>query len=320
MEAAGARRWRTLALVEAAAALGLVVAGSLVNSQQAALSVPDWPLSYGRPLLTHWPGGTAWEQLHRLAAAINLALTLPLALALRRQRRPLRRLAGALLGLLLLKILLGGVVVLTLDPPAIAALHVVLAHAFAATALLTWWATRPEKPEADALRPAPPRSLRLLPWLLGLQIVLGALSRHPPGMASFIVALVAHSLLGLAVVGLAIGAGVGRLRRGARAAGWLLLGLAVAQLGVAAGVFLVSPEPLAETWPPPAGFPALHAAHHLLAALLLGTAVVLRRREPAPALPPASFPDGLARRRGASAVDDRGLSRLALPELPLSDS
>jgi heme A synthase len=46
-------------------ALALLVAGSLVNSRQAALSVPDWPTSYGRLLLTSWPGNTAYEQIHR---------------------------------------------------------------------------------------------------------------------------------------------------------------------------------------------------------------------------------------------------------------
>ena len=50
---------------------------------------------------------------------------------------------------------------------------------------------------------------------------------------------------------------------------------------IAIPLFLISPEPLDEAWPPPPGFPALHAAHVVVAACLLalttGLAVTLRR-------------------------------------------
>jgi heme A synthase len=257
------------------AALVLVVAGSLVNSRQAALSVPDWPLSYGRLLLTRWSGNTAWEQAHRLSAAIVIVLHVVLLVVLSRHaaatggRRRLARLATLLLSV---QVLLGGAVVLALDPPWLGALHVVLAQLFAAAAVLLARACHAGR---EGGPPAPAsRLLAALPGLFCLQIVLGAVSRHPPaGQGVFIGTLVAHALLGLVLVGLSAGAGVGRLRQGETVRGVALLVLAVAQLGVGLALFVVAPEPLAETWPPPAGFALLHASHHVLAALLLGTAL-----------------------------------------------
>ena len=46
-------------------ALLLVVAGALVTSQEAALSVPDWPLSYGR-LVPPLEGNIVYEFAHRV--------------------------------------------------------------------------------------------------------------------------------------------------------------------------------------------------------------------------------------------------------------
>jgi hypothetical protein len=278
------RRLAVWVRAHAVAALALVAAGSLVNSHQAALSVPDWPLSYGRLLLPVWSGNTAWEQTHRLTAALVVVIHIAVLLSLRRARREegvavrIRPFARLTTVLLVVQILLGGAVVLLLNPPWIGALHVVLAQLFAAASVVL----------ARAVGGAPTgapssRLLTALPWLLVLQIALGAVSRHPPaGKGAFIATLLGHAVVGLVLVGLLIAAGVGRLRRGERRRGWALVGLAVGQLLVGLAVFFIAPEPLAETWPPPAGFPAFHAAHHLLAALLLGTvakAPRLRRRE-----------------------------------------
>src|SRR3954471_9005215 len=47
--------------------LFLVVAGGLVTSNDAGLSVPDWPLSYGK-LMPPMEGGIFWEHGHRMIA------------------------------------------------------------------------------------------------------------------------------------------------------------------------------------------------------------------------------------------------------------
>lgn len=274
---AGVRACR-LAIVHAIAALALVVAGSLVNSHQAALSVPDWPLSYGRLLLLRWSGNTGWEQAHRLAAALIVVLHVALLLALRRldesKRRRLLRWMTVSTVLLAVQILLGGAVVLALDPPWLGALHVTLAQLFAAASVVLARAcAAPVRVYETGLR-----SLAALPWLLALQIVLGAISRHPvAGQGPFIGTMAGHALLGLVLVGWSVAAGIRLARRGGRRRGIALAALAVAQLGVGLAVFFVAPEPLSESWPPPTAFPTLHAAHHVLAALLLGVALRVPR-------------------------------------------
>ncbi len=45
----------------------LLIAGALVTSNDAALSVPDWPLSYGS-LTPPMVGGIRFEHSHRLIA------------------------------------------------------------------------------------------------------------------------------------------------------------------------------------------------------------------------------------------------------------
>jgi heme a synthase len=69
----------------------LVIAGGLVTSNDAALSVPDWPLSYGR-LVPTLEGGIRYEFAHRVLAAIVGLLAVGLALGVHStQRRRDRR-------------------------------------------------------------------------------------------------------------------------------------------------------------------------------------------------------------------------------------
>src|SRR5260370_6179039 len=59
----------------------LFVAGALVTSKDAALSVTDWPTSHGAlvPPLSSLQGGDLFEFSHRVAAGGLGVLTLPLA-------------------------------------------------------------------------------------------------------------------------------------------------------------------------------------------------------------------------------------------------
>src|SRR5215469_297771 len=56
----------------------LLTAGALVTSEDAALAVPDWPLSYGT-LNPPMVGGIAFEHSHRLIAAALGLLVIILA-------------------------------------------------------------------------------------------------------------------------------------------------------------------------------------------------------------------------------------------------
>ena len=73
----------------------LLTAGALVTSEDAALAVPDWPLSYGTlnpPMI----GGIAFEHSHRMIAAALGFLVIILAFLLwRKDERPGVRWLGA---------------------------------------------------------------------------------------------------------------------------------------------------------------------------------------------------------------------------------
>ena len=247
--------WTTIALL-----LCLLIAGTFVNSSRAALSVPDWPLSYGRLLMTNWPGNIFWEQLHRLMVAISAIALIALMIIARREDTRTRRTITIAFTLFVVQVLLGGVIVLKLNPPPVSATHVVIAQLILALIISV-------APPA----PAPfsrPRLAIATTSLLVIQIILGAMSRHPASKPLFIATLLAHMLTGLAIV-LFIVFALRRVR--------VLLLLVLLQLAVAVPLVIISPEPLADEWPPPRYFRATHAAHVVLAALLLGSSARLLR-------------------------------------------
>src|SRR5947199_5192418 len=79
----------------------LIIAGALVTSNEAGLSVPDWPTSFGSwykiPKLV---GGVKFEHTHRMIAQVAGLLTIVLAIWMWRseKRRWLRGLGFAALG------------------------------------------------------------------------------------------------------------------------------------------------------------------------------------------------------------------------------
>src|SRR5580658_3038532 len=124
----------------------LLMAGALVTSNDAADSVPDWPLAYGKiipPLI----GGIRYEFAHRVAAGLVGILTLVLAIWLSRvdTRRWARRLGWTALGLVIAQALLGALRVLKGHPAITATSHAILAQLFLITlvgiSLFTseWW-------------------------------------------------------------------------------------------------------------------------------------------------------------------------------------
>jgi heme a synthase len=107
----------------------LLTAGALVTSEDAALAVPDWPLSYGT-LNPPMVGGIAFEHSHRVIAAILGLLVIILAYLLwRKEERPRIKWLGvaAALGVLVQGIL-GGQVVLKLLHYWLPVMHACLAE------------------------------------------------------------------------------------------------------------------------------------------------------------------------------------------------
>src|SRR5688572_5381252 len=83
---ARSRALHRFAVLTAASTLALIVAGGLVTSTESGLSVPDWPLSYGK-LMPPMVGGVFYEHGHRMVATAVGVLTVILAIWLGRSER-----------------------------------------------------------------------------------------------------------------------------------------------------------------------------------------------------------------------------------------
>lgn len=162
----------------------LLMAGALVTSNDAADSVPDWPLAYHR-LIPQLVGGIRFEYAHRVMAALVLILTLILAFWLAfSERRPLaRRLGWTAVALVFAQAALGGFRVLKGYPSISATAHATLAQIFFITVvglslyLSPWWQSNLELLEDHTS----PRLRALAMWMTAsilVQLILGAAFRH----------------------------------------------------------------------------------------------------------------------------------------------
>ena len=173
----------------------LILAGSLVTSHDAGLSVPDWPTSYGWNMFTFppsmWVANILYEHGHRLIASTVGVLTIVLVvwLWIAEPRRWVRWIGATALAAVIAQGILGGLTVLFFLPPAVSTAHAGLAEIFfcltVAVALFTspGWidgyassgASRPRSVDADAqLR----RAATLTTVLIYSQILVGATMRH----------------------------------------------------------------------------------------------------------------------------------------------
>src|SRR5690349_827486 len=111
--------------------LFLVVAGGLVTSNDAGLSVPDWPLSYGR-LMPPMEGNIFYEHGHRMVATTVGLLTIGMAVWLMRaeRRRWLRNLGWISLAAVVARGVPGGMPVIFMLPTPVSIGHACLAQLF----------------------------------------------------------------------------------------------------------------------------------------------------------------------------------------------
>lgn len=193
------------AVFTACATFILIIAGALVTSNDAGLSVPDWPTSYGHVFrLPPWIGGIRYEHSHRVIAGFTILLTASIALWtwLADRRRWMKALAFGALATIIVQAILGGMTVLHFLPPAISTAHATVAQTFFCIAVLIAvfsgrkWVEQAPAASMDDHRPTLLSLSLLSVFILYVQLVLGALFRHqglpwwPHVVNAFAVALI----------------------------------------------------------------------------------------------------------------------------------
>ncbi|MGA2388081.1 MAG: COX15/CtaA family protein [Candidatus Sulfotelmatobacter sp.] len=261
----------------------MITAGALVTSNDAGLSVPDWPTSFGYLIkVPHFVGGIRYEWSHRMVAGTLVSLTLAIAIwtFLVERRRWMRWLAIAAFCTVICQAILGGLTVLLFQPPAVSTAHATVAQTFfciaVAIALFTGrkWVEEQPRVEFDPRRPSLFTLTLLSIFVLYVQLILGGMFRHhgmswwPHVLNAVIVAFV---LTWTVIRALAAYSQIEAVRRPAI----LLLALLITQLCLGFAAFLTR-----VAWGRDAAQPELPmvvstVAHVAVGALLLATTVVL---------------------------------------------
>ena len=261
----------------------VIMAGASVTSNDAGLSVPDWPTSFGYlvkapPLV----GGVRFEWSHRMVAGSLVMLTLAIAAwtLLVDKRLWLRKLALAALGTVVAQAVLGGMTVILLQPPAISSAHAALAQTFfciaVCIAMFTGrkWVEEVPQLQLDRRHPSLFTLCLLSIAVLYVQLILGAMFRHKgmswwPHVAHALV--VAVVLTWTAVRALSLYSKIEAVRRPAV----IMLSLLIAQLGLGFSAFVTRVAWGRDSVQPELPMVISTVAHVAVGAVLLATAVVL---------------------------------------------
>jgi len=180
------RALHVLAVFTACTIFVLILAGALVTSNDAGLSVPDWPTSFGSIYkIPPMVGGVRFEHGHRMLAEFAGLLTIILACWTWRadNRRWMRRLALAALAVVIMQGTLGGLTVLYFLPPAASTAHAALGQTFfCLTAIIAIFTGRTAIASPQTIVGTASRRIARLALLsigvLYVQLILGGLLRH----------------------------------------------------------------------------------------------------------------------------------------------
>ena len=265
------------------ATLLLIVAGALVTSNDAGLSVPDWPTSFGS--LYKMPpmvGGVKYEHGHRMFAEFIGLLIIVMAVWTQRveQRTWMKVLGWIALAAVVGQGILGGLTVLFYLPWEISTAHATLAQTIfcvvIAMALFTSksWLQDSDPIIEGGMAPSTVTLTTLTAACVWIQLILGAAFRHSG------IKLLPH-LVGAAVVAAMICWSVVRvltryssmphLRKPAQ----LLLALLMIQLGLGFVAYIARVQWGQAAVQPLAGMIVSTVAHVAGGALVLATSVVL---------------------------------------------
>lgn len=259
----------------------LIIAGALVTGNDAGLSVPDWPTSFGSFRMPRMVGGVKFEHGHRMIAGFVGILTILLAIWVWRQdsRRWVRWVGFAAVMAVLAQAVLGGITVLWYLPVAISTAHATLAQIFfclaASLAFFTGadWHWDEAKLEDTSTLPLQHLTTITTGAIL-VQLILGAVYRHSKD------GTIAPHMVGACVVTLLVGWVVFTVvMRFAKLPGLLhpallLGGLLVAQLflGIGSLVMKLATREAVQPLPPVVD---ITTAHVTVGALVLVTSLYL---------------------------------------------
>jgi cytochrome c oxidase assembly protein subunit 15 len=258
----------------------LIIAGALVTSNGAGLSVPDWPTSFGSFRMPRMVGGVQFEHGHRMiAGAVGiLMIILVLALWIKDSRPWVKWIGGAAVLAVLAQAALGGITVLFHLPVAISASHATLGQVFFCLAASLVFFTRADwrwdEPKLeDASTPSLQHLTVATTGAILAQLILGAAYRHS-GMS------VTPHLVGACVITMFVAYVVTRIVmkfpqvRALLRPAMLLGALLIIQLSLGIGAYIVkmadrnAPQPL----PPVVNMTTAHVA---VGALVLVTSLYL---------------------------------------------
>jgi cytochrome c oxidase assembly protein subunit 15 len=275
-----------LAILLSCMTVGLLVAGALVTSNEAGDSVPDWPVSFGRWLISsnNFVANVRFEYSHRVIAGVVGLTTLVLAVwaHFSERRSCMRKLGLVAFAGVVAQAGIGGLRVLFPEYKALIAVpHALVAQSFFAVVVAlavftsrSWSAAHEVKPDAAGW---PLR--KLVAATVGavlIQLVLGAGFRHQA------FGIIPH-IVGAAVVTLLIvSTAVVLMRRHKHddylaRPGKLAVGLLALQLALGVAAYLArlasagNPQPLEPMI-------SLTVAHLVVGGLTLATMVVLALR------------------------------------------
>jgi heme a synthase len=276
------RAHHRFAVFVACATFVLIVAGALVTSNDAGLSIPDWPTSFGSFSVPPLRGGIRFEWSHRAIAGSIVLLTISIAAWtwFVDRRRWMKWLGLAALGTVITQAILGGLTVLLFQPPWVSSAHAAVGQTFfciaVAIAMFTGrkWVEEVPQIETDKRRPGLVTLTLLSIFMLYVQLVLGAMFRHH-GMSWW-----PHVANAFVVTFVVAWTGIRALRQfsrteAVRRPAIILLSLLVTQLCLGFLAFLTRVAWGRDAVQPELPMVASTVAHVAVGALLLATAVIL---------------------------------------------
>jgi cytochrome c oxidase assembly protein subunit 15 len=277
------RAHHTFAICIAWATFVVITAGALVTSNDAGLSVPDWPTSFGYLVkVPHFVGGVRYEWTHRMLAGSLITLTLAIAIwtLVAEKRRWMRWLAIGAFCTVIAQAILGGLTVLLFQPPLVSTAHAAVAQTFfciaVAIAMFTGrkWVEEHPRVEFDQRRPSLFTLTLLSIFVLYVQLFLGGMFRHhglswwPHVLHAVVVSFV---LAWTAVRALTVYSNIEAVRRPAI----VMLSLVIAQLCLGFTAFLTRVSWGRDAVQPELPMVVSTVTHVAVGALLLASTVIL---------------------------------------------